>query len=43
MALRDVPWATTSAEQAREYEPETTNASPTNEDVSDRPEALRYK
>lgn len=42
-ALRDVPWVTMSAEQVREYEPETTNESPTNENVSDRLEALGYK
>ena len=42
-ALRDIPWVTTSAKRVREYEPETTNESSTNEDVSDRLEALGYK
>lgn len=42
-ALRDVPWVTTNAKQVREYEPEITNEAPTNEDVSDRLEALGYK
>lgn len=42
-ALREVPWITTSAEKAREYEPEITDESPMDQNVSDRLEALGYK
>lgn len=42
-ALRDVPWITTSAKKVRDYEPETIRNPGSENDVSDRLEALGYR
>ncbi|MFC3476371.1 alkaline phosphatase family protein [Halobacterium litoreum] len=42
-SLRNVPWVTTSATQVREYEPKMTRQGTTDEDVSNRLEALGYR